>query len=286
MSQASVTSVFKNPQDMQRRAAALSKEGKSIGFVPTMGALHAGHKSLVERARKENDIVVVSIYVNPTQFGIGEDFTKYPRTFDSDLKICTEAGSDIVFAPENLYEPGVRTYVEVGELGDVLCGISRPGHFRGVATIVMKLLNIVRPDRSYFGKKDAQQLVVIRTIARDLNIPGEIVGCEIIRDADGLALSSRNRYLSATERRQALALHKSLEYCKFRIQEGERDAMKLMEGMAEILQQQPDLEIDYVALTDANTLVDLKTLEGDVLVAVAAKVGTTRLIDNAQFEGL
>jgi pantoate--beta-alanine ligase len=279
-------SVIKSPEEMQRRAKALSGEGKSIGFVPTMGALHAGHRSLIERAAEENDVVVVSIYVNPTQFGIGEDFERYPRPFDADLEICGEAGADIIFAPETLYDPDSRTFVEVGEIGDVLCGISRPGHFRGVATVVTKLLNIVRPTNAYFGKKDAQQLVVIRTIVRDLNLGCEVIACEIVREPDGLALSSRNRYLSPSERRQALALSKSLAYCKQRIEMGERDAMKLMEGMAEILEQQPNLEIDYVALVDAETLVDLKMLQGDVLVAVAAKVGVTRLIDNEQFRDL
>ena len=278
--------IIKSPEEMQRRAKAIVREGKSIGFVPTMGALHAGHRSLIERACEETDVVVVSIYVNPTQFGPGEDFEKYPRTLDADRLLCTEAGADIVFAPETLYDPDSRTFVEVGELGDVLCGISRPGHFRGVATVVTKLVNIVRPDLVYFGKKDAQQLVVIRTIVRDLHLGCDIVACETVREPDGMALSSRNRYLSPSERRQALAIRKSLEFCKTRLAAGERDAMKLMEGMAEILEQQPNLEIDYVALVDADTLVDLKTLEGDVLVAIAAKVGATRLIDNEQFRGL
>jgi len=278
--------VVNAPEEMQRSARNLSREGKSIGFVPTMGALHAGHQSVIERARKENDIVVVSIYVNPTQFGPGEDFLSYPRTFEADEELCEEAGANIIFSPENLYDPGSRAFVEVGELGDVLCGISRPSHFRGVATVVAKLLNIVRPDRAYFGKKDAQQLVVIRTLVRDLYLGCDVVGCEIVREPDGLAMSSRNRYLSPAERRQALAISKALEYCKYRVADGEHDAMKLMEGMAEILQQQPNLEIDYVALVNADTLEDLRTLEGDVLVAIAAKVGATRLIDNVQFRDL
>ncbi len=278
--------ILKTIHDMQTTSRELIREGKSIGFVPTMGALHAGHKSLMERAREQNDIVVVSIYVNPTQFGPGEDFEKYPRTLEADRKICAEAGVDYIFAPENLYTGETRAFVEVGELGSVLCGISRPSHFRGVATVVVKLLNIVHPDRAYFGRKDAQQLLIIRTVVRDLNIDTDIVGCEIVREPDGLALSSRNRYLSPTERRQALAIHKSLEYARNRIAGGERDAMKILEAMAEILTQQPDLELDYVALVDADTLEDLKVLEGDVLAAVAAKVGTTRLIDNESFDNL
>ena len=278
--------VLKTIHDMQQKSRELTRAGKSIGFVPTMGALHVGHKSLMDRARKQNDVVVVSIYVNPTQFGPGEDFEKYPRAMEADTKLCAEAGVDFIFAPETLYSGDTRAFVEVGELGSVLCGISRPSHFRGVATVVTKLLNIVRPDRAYFGRKDAQQLLIIRTVVRDLNIDTDIIGCEIVREPDGLAMSSRNRYLSPTERRQALAIHKSLEYCRNRIAGGERDAMKVIEGMAEILMQQPDLEIDYVALVDADTLDDLKTLQGDVLAAVAAKVGTTRLIDNASFENL
>ena len=278
--------ILKTVHDMQTRARELTRQGKTIGFVPTMGALHAGHRSLMERARQQNDIVVVSIYVNPTQFAPGEDFEKYPRTLEADRKLCGEANVDIIFAPDNLYPGAPRTFVEVGELGSVLCGISRPSHFRGVATIVTKLLNIVQPERAYFGKKDAQQLLIIRTVARDLNIHCDIVGCDIVREPDGLAMSSRNRYLSANHRRQALAIHKSLEFCRRRIEGGERDAMKLLEEMAEILMQQPDLEIDYVALVNAETLDDLNTLEGDVIAAVAAKVGNTRLIDNEQFENI
>lgn len=271
---------------MHARALGIVKSGKSIGFVPTMGALHAGHKSLIERARRENDAVIVSIYVNPTQFGLGEDFNKYPRTLDADKELCGEAGADIIFAPENLYAKVVRTFVHVGELEDALCGMSRPGHFRGVATVVTKLLSIVRPDRAYFGRKDAQQLLIIETLVRDLNLGCAIVPCETVREADGLAMSSRNRYLSAPQRRQALAIHQALNFCRTRIEQGERDAMLLLEGMAEILTQQADLELDYAALVDAHTLQDLKKLRGDVLAAIAVKIGGTRLIDNMRFEKL
>jgi pantoate--beta-alanine ligase len=278
--------VIDSASQMTAKMKEYQKAGKSIGFVPTMGALHAGHKSLLVRAREENDIVVASIYVNPTQFGPEEDFEKYPRTFDADQKICAEAGVDVIFAPENLYSGRSRTFVQVGELEDTMCGLSRPGHFRGVATVVAKLFNIVRPDRAYFGRKDAQQLVILQTMNRDLNFGVEIVDCEIVREPDGLAMSSRNRYLSATERRDALSLSKALNYARNKINDGERDAMKLMGEMAEIIEQHPSVEIDYIALVDARTLADLKTLEGDVLVAIAAKVGKTRLIDNVTFIAL
>jgi len=278
--------VIKKADEMQARARELSCAGKSLGLVPTMGALHAGHESLIVRARRENDVVVVSIYVNPTQFGPGEDFERYPRTFEADRKMCAEAGVDIIFAPDSLYHRAARTWVEVGGLEEPLCGMSRPGHFRGVATVVTKLLSIVRPDRAYFGRKDAQQLLIIQTMTRDLHLGCEIVPCETVREPDGMAMSSRNRYLSASERKQALAISHALEYCRAEVEKGERDAMTLLGEMANLLGGQPDLEIDYVAAVDARTLDDLTTLKGDVLVAIAAKVGNTRLIDNTHFEGL
>jgi len=271
---------------MQARARQWLREGKSIGFVPTMGALHAGHRALIARARKENDIGVVSIYVNPTQFGMGEDFEKYPRMPEADTRLSAEAGADCIFAPETLYSGDARTWVQVGELEDALCGLSRPGHFRGVATVVTKLLNIVLPDRAYFGRKDAQQLLIIETLVRDLDIGCEIVPVETVREADGLAMSSRNKYLSTAERKKALAISKALNHCRTQIEQGERDGMKLIGEMAEILEQQPDLEIDYVSLVDAHTLVDLTTLEGNVLAAIAVKIGSTRLIDNAGFKNI
>jgi len=276
--------VIKNAGEMQAQAREAVKASRSIGFVPTMGALHAGHGALLERARKENDVVVASIYVNPAQFGPGEDFHKYPRTFEADKELCAKAGVDFIFAPENLYEPQARTWVEVGELVDELEGLSRPGHFRGVATVVAKLLNIVQPDRLYLGLKDAQQVVVLRQMVRDLNFACAIVPCETVREPDGLALSSRNRYLKVFERKQALAISQALFQCRKAVEEGERDAMKLMGGMMELLSRQPDIEVDYVALVDAHSLQDLRTLKGDVLVAVAAKVGATRLIDNVQLK--
>ena len=215
-----------------------------------------------------------------------EDFSRYPRTLDADRKLCAEAGVDIIFAPANLYHKQARTWVEVGGLEEPLCGMSRPGHFRGVATVVTKLLSIVRPDRAYFGRKDAQQLLVIETLVRDLNLGCAIVPCETVREPDGLALSSRNRYLSAAERKQALAIPRALDCCRTEVKKGERDAMKLLGEMANLLGDQPDIEIDYVAAVDAHTLDDVTVLKGDILVAIAAKVGKTRLIDNAHFEGL
>ena len=270
--------------EMQARSRELLRSEKSIGFVPTMGALHAGHQALIDRARRENDIVIVSIYVNPTQFGPDEDFKNYPRAFDVDKKKCDAAGVDYLFAPATLYDQNARAFVLVGELEEALCGISRPGHFRGVATVVTKLLCIVRPDRAYFGWKDAQQLIIIQKLVRDLNLGCEIVPCEIVRESDGLALSSRNRYLSVSERKQALALSKALNYCRDQIEHGERDAMNLLREMTKILALEPNIEIDYVAIVDAHTLQDLKILSGDVLVALAVKIGATRLIDNARFE--
>jgi pantoate--beta-alanine ligase len=281
-----------NPQiiheaaEMQAWAKAVSRAGKSLGFVPTMGALHAGHKSLIERARRENDAVAVSIYVNPTQFGPGEDLDKYPRTFEADRALCAEAGADCIFAPQNLYADDARTFVHVGGLEDPLCGLSRPGHFRGVATVVTKLLSLVRPDRAYFGRKDAQQLLVVQHLARDLDLGVAIVPCETVREPDVLAMSSRNRYLKPGERKQALALYRALQHCQKAIAGGERDAMKLLGEMAGILTAEPDVEIDYVALVNAHTLNDLKRLRGDVLVAIAVRIGATRLIDNLHFEGI
>jgi len=278
--------VIKEAEEMRAQARGILKAGQSLGFVPTMGALHAGHGSLMERARRENDVVAVSIYVNPTQFGPGEDFERYPRTLEADRRLCAVAGVDLIFAPETLYVPGARTWVQVGGLEAPLCGMSRPGHFRGVATVVTKLLSIVRPDRAYFGRKDFQQLLIIATLARDLDLGCQIVPCETVREPDGLALSSRNRYLSPKERKEALAIPRALEYCRIQVATGERDAMKLLGEMAEILVQQPHLELDYVAAVNAHTLEDLQRLSGDVLVAIAAKVGATRLIDNTHFERL
>lgn len=272
-------------------AAAWSKErarlGETLGLTPTMGALHAGHRALIERAAAENDAVAVSIFVNPLQFGAGEDLDKYPRTFEEDLKLCGEAGVDCVFAPtpEEMFDRDRRTFVEVGGLSDNLCGLSRPGHFRGVATVVTKLLNLFRPDRAYFGRKDAQQLRIIEVLARDLDFGCEIVPCETVREPDGLPVSSRNRYLSPAAREQATVLWKALSHCRRRVEEeGERNAMKLLGEMAEIIGAAPEAETDYVALVDADTFKDQKRLHGSVLAAVAVYFGSARLIDNIRLE--
>lgn len=276
--------VLKTPAEMSAWSLQALRDGKATGFVPTMGALHAGHKSLIDRARKENDLVVVSIFVNPTQFGPGEDLDKYPRTFEADEKLCAQAGADAIFYPDkkDMYDEDARTFVEVGGLHDVLCGMSRPGHFRGVATVVLKLFNLVRPARAYFGRKDAQQLRIIQTMARDLNVPVEIVPCEIVREPDGLAMSSRNRYLSPKERKQALCLSRALEHCKKSVAKGERDAMKLIGEMAEMIEEEPSAEIDYVAIVNAQTLEDVPAIAGPCLAALAVKIGQTRLIDNVR----
>ncbi|MCW8132393.1 MAG: pantoate--beta-alanine ligase [Planctomycetota bacterium] len=279
--------VLKTPDEMRSFSLMALREDKSLGFVPTMGALHAGHKALIERARKENDLVVVSIFVNPTQFGPGEDFEKYPRTFEADEKLCAQAGADAIFFPDKkaMYSENARTFVEVGGLQDVLCGMSRPGHFRGVATVVTKLFNLVRPTRAYFGRKDAQQLRIIQTMTRDLDLPVEVVPCEIVREPDGLAMSSRNKYLSPPQRKQALCLAHALAHCKKAVAGGERDAMKLIGEMAEIVEDESDGEIDYIAIVNAETLDDVAVIAGECLAAMAVKIGQTRLIDNVRLNG-
>ncbi|SKA77663.1 pantothenate synthetase [Caloramator quimbayensis] len=259
---------------------------KSIGFVPTMGYLHDGHKSLIERARLENDVVVVSIFVNPTQFGPAEDFERYPRDEVRDKKVCLDAGCDIIFMPESsdMYKDNYSTYVEVLNLTEGLCGASRPGHFRGVATVVTKLFNIVKPDRAYFGEKDAQQLAVIKRMVEDLNMDVEVVGCPIIRERDGLALSSRNTYLSEDERVQALNLYKSLNLAKNMIDKGERDVKIIRDEMIKLINTAKDAKIDYVEFVNAKNLKPIDRIKGEVLIALAVKIGKTRLIDNMRIK--
>jgi pantoate--beta-alanine ligase len=247
-----------------------------------MGALHEGHLSLVRRARLECDTVVASIFVNPLQFAPGEDLAKYPRTFEQDCRLLEEERVDVLFAPEaaEMYPNGSVTTVTVSEVGDRLDGASRPGHFTGVATVVAKLFHVVGPTRAYFGKKDAAQLAVLRQMVRDLNFDVELVGCSIVRDTDGLALSSRNKYLSATERKQALALHRALLRIERMIAEGERQSMTLVRGGMEILDAVAGIRVDYLAIVDANTLLPVASAGTGTLVAVAAFLGSTRLIDN------
>lgn len=258
--------------------------GRTIGLVPTMGALHGGHLGLIETARAENGFVVVSIFVNPMQFGPKEDLNRYPRSLEHDLELCNEAGVDLVFHPptEFMYRPGHRTFVEVTELQDVLCGASRPGHFRGVATVVLKLFNLVQPDRAYFGQKDAQQVRILQQMTRDLNVAVEIRVCPIVREADGLALSSRNEYLEAEERRQATVLYRALTEAKRRIEAGEREAVTVRQTMIEQIAAMPDAILDYAAVVDADSLQALSRIDAEhsVLLALAVRFGGTRLIDN------
>jgi pantoate--beta-alanine ligase len=268
--------------DVRRSVAEARGRGLSIGLVPTMGALHAGHASLIRAAREETGYVVVSIFVNPTQFGPQEDYSRYPRSLESDLELCERERVDLVFAPgaAEIYPPGFRTFVEVQELQDVLCGHSRPGHFRGVATVVLKLFTIVQPNIAFFGQKDAQQARIIRQMVDDLDLSVQVRVCPIVREPDGLALSSRNQYLDAEQRREASRIPQALEEIRERIARGDRDATSLRKILASRLESIPGAVLDYAALVNADTLKPLNRLGGDVLVAVAVKFGATRLIDN------
>jgi pantoate--beta-alanine ligase len=258
------------------------RKGQSIGVVPTMGALHAGHLSLLEAARRECDFTVVTIFVNPAQFGPSEDFQRYPRMLEADLEAIRRVGADAVFAPElsEMYGPQHVTFVEMGGIAEPLEGNCRPGHFRGVATIVLKLFNAVMPDRAYFGQKDFQQTLVVRRMVADLDLPIEIRVCPIIREPDGLAMSSRNAYLSPVEREQALAISRSLNRATSLAAAGERTAEKILASMREVLHQSPGVELEYLVLVDPENLKPVRQLAGTTLAAIAAKVGKTRLIDN------
>lgn len=260
--------------------------GLSVGLVPTMGYLHEGHKSLIDRAVKENDRAVVSVFVNPMQFGPTEDLASYPRDLNRDAALCEEAGADLIFnpEPENMYSDDFSSFIDMNTLTKGLCGKSRPIHFRGVCTVVGKLFNIVQPDKAYFGQKDAQQLAVIRHMVNDLNFNLEIVGCPIIREADGLAKSSRNTYLSPEERQAALILSKSLERGRELIEAGERNAEVIKQAVTDLIQTEPLARIDYVELVDWNTLEPVERIEGPVLNAIAVYIGKTRLIDNHIYE--
>lgn len=274
--------IVKSVAEMQSVCRKLRSEGSVLGFVPTMGALHEGHLSLVRRAKADCDVVAASIFVNPLQFAAGEDFTRYPRTFEEDCRQLAAEGVEVLFAPEaaEMYPDGAVTTVTVSGVGDRLDGASRPGHFTGVATVVAKLFHVVAPDRAYFGQKDAAQLAVLRQMVRDLNFDVELVGCAIVRDVDGLARSSRNKYLNATEREQALVLHRTLLQIQRLIAGGERQSVALIRGGLEALQAVAGVRVDYLAIVDANTLLPVATVETGTLVAVAAYVGSTRLIDN------
>src|SRR4029077_6664320 len=257
-------------------------EGKRVGFVPTMGALHEGHLSLVRAARARCDLVVVSIFVNPAQFGPSEDLAKYPRAFELDCELLARENVDLVFAPsvEEMYPPGALTWVTVEELSDKLDGRSRPGHFRGVTTVVTKLFHIIEPDVAFFGQKDAAQVAIIRRMARDLNIPVKILPFPIVREADGLAMSSRNAYLNPEERKQALVLQRSLMRVKKLAEEGERSAAKLVALGVDELASEPSVRLDYFEIVDPARLDPVEDISKGAVVAVAAYVGATRIIDN------
>jgi pantoate--beta-alanine ligase len=269
-------------EETRQALAEFRRQGKTIGLVPTMGALHEGHASLIRAARQANGCVVVSIFVNPTQFGPHEDLTRYPRPFAQDVERCTAEGADLIFHPSAavLYPATYQTYVEVYELQKGLCGASRPGHFRGVATVVLKLFNIVQPDRAYFGQKDAQQARILMQMARDLNVPVELEICPIVREPDGLALSSRNVYLDADQRKSATVLFRALMAIQDRIEAGERQTKPLLDAARSMIEKSPGARLDYVSIVDFESLAPLDRLEGKVLIALAAFFGTTRLIDN------
>ncbi len=268
--------------DARAAVARARRDGRTIGLVPTMGALHAGHVSLMDASRTAGDFTIVSIFVNPTQFGPGEDFKSYPRQRDSDLEMCRRAGVDLVFAPsvEEVYPAEPLTQVRVARLTETLCGATRPGHFDGVALVVAKLFNIIQPDRAYFGRKDAQQLAVIRRMARDLDFPVEVIGCPIVREPDGVAMSSRNVYLTAEERIQARSLSAALRAMVQAAAAGERDAATLIESARRTIAGAGLTRVDYISIVDPDTMQPVDRVDRPALAALAVHVGKARLIDN------
>lgn len=274
--------IIESVEEMQKCAATYRGAGTTISLVPTMGYLHEGHASLMREGRRRGDILIASIFVNPTQFGAGEDFDSYPRDFAHDTAIASEAGVDLIFSPRgsDMYPPGYQTWVDLDRLTLPLCGASRPGHFRGVTTVVSKLFNIVMPHVALFGKKDYQQLAVIRRMASDLNMAVEIVGMPIVREADGLAMSSRNAYLSDDERRRALCLSRALAVAKVAYAGGTTDARLLREGVLEVIAGEPGVSVEYADLRDSDTLEEVRHADERTLLALAVKIGKTRLIDN------
>lgn len=269
-------------EDVRNTVKEWKKQGLSVGFVPTMGYLHDGHQSLIKKAYEENDRIVVSIFVNPMQFGPTEDLDTYPRDLERDSKICKDAGANLIFHPEDkeMYKDDFLTFVDMNGLTEGLCAKSRPIHFRGVCTVVTKLLNIVYPDRIYFGQKDAQQLAIIKRMVRDLNIDVEVIGCPIVREEDGLARSSRNVYLSTEERKAATILNKSLSKAKTLIENGEKSSEVIINQIKETINSEPLARIDYVEVVDSLSMEKVKYIEKSVLVAMAVYIGKTRLIDN------
>lgn len=269
---------------MRRLSLAAKAEGKTIGFVPTMGYLHEGHLSLIRAARAETDLVVVSIFVNPTQFAPGEDLERYPRDLERDKRLAQSAGADIIFhpSPSEMYPQDFSTYVEETALSKHLCGLSRPTHFRGVTTVVLKLFNIVQPDIAYFGQKDAQQALIIKRVVRDQNAPTRIKVLPTVREADGLALSSRNEYLSPDERKEATILYRALMEAKKRVRMEEIDASRIKEAVCRMIESLPGAKIDYVSVVDRDSLEDINELQGNILIALSVFIGKTRLIDNIE----
>ncbi|NMF05486.1 pantoate--beta-alanine ligase [Clostridium beijerinckii] len=278
--------LVKEIKELRNLIKSWKRDGLSVGYVPTMGALHEGHESLIKRAVEENDKVVVSVFVNPTQFGPNEDYDSYPRNINKDLELCVNAGAAIVFNPEpsEMYYGDKSTSVSVSGLTSVLCGAKRPGHFDGVCLVVSKFLNIVTPDKAYFGEKDAQQVAVIKRMVRDLNIDVEIVACPIVREEDGLAKSSRNTYLSKDERKAALVLSRSLEIAKDALRKGERNANNIKNSIKEVLNSEPLAKIDYVEIVDSDSLESVEIIKKNILIPIAVYIGKTRLIDNFTFE--
>jgi pantoate--beta-alanine ligase len=275
--------ILTSPSETNIHCQNRRADGEQLGLVPTMGFLHEGHLSLVRGARKDNDHVVASLFVNPTQFGPNEDFDSYPRDFDKDCRLLEAEGVDVLFAPtvEAMYPADSATFVEVtGSLPKGLCGASRPGHFRGVTTVVCKLFNIVQPHRAYFGQKDAQQLAVIKRMVSDLNMPIEIVPMPIVREPDGLAMSSRNRYLNPDERGSATILHRALQLAKNRIEAGERNPANIIGAMQRLVSGEKFARIDYIDIVDVNRFKPVERIEGEILIALAVFIGKTRLIDN------
>ncbi|WP_142413155.1 pantoate--beta-alanine ligase [Hathewaya massiliensis] len=274
--------ILKTIDEVRKQVNSWRKEGYSIALVPTMGYLHEGHKSLIEKAHSENKKVVVSVFVNPIQFGPNEDYDKYPRDIEKDSKLCESAGADLIFNPEvsEMYPEEILTTVKLSKLTAGLCGAKRPGHFDGVCTVVSKLFNIVKPDRAYFGEKDAQQLAVIKKMVKDLNFDIEIIGCPIVREESGLAKSSRNAYLSEEEKKSALILSKSLFKAKELIQNGEKSVAKIEDFLIKNLSSEPSARIDYVEIVDFKTIENIEEIKDETLIAIAVYIGKTRLIDN------
>lgn len=278
--------VMRRIAEVQALVRQVRQQGRTIGLVPTMGYFHDGHIALMRRARAENDVVIVSLFVNPTQFGPHEDFHRYPRDFERDAAMATQEGVDVLFAPsvEEMYPQPQKAWVQVEQLTDRLEGASRPGHFRGVATVVAKLFHVTQPDRAYFGQKDFQQLQVIRCMVRDLNFPVEIVAVPTVREPDGLAMSSRNAYLSPEERRAATVLYRSLQLARQMALQGERNAGRIRAAMEALLRSEPLARVDYVSLADPETLAEQDLLSPPTLVSLAVFIGKTRLIDNLLIE--